>query len=213
MIRVLLVDDQKLVRAGWSVLLDHSSDVSIVGQARDGLEAVELAQHLQPDVIVMDVKMPRLDGLDAARRIVSRRHGCKILMVTQSLDETLVRKALQCGARGYVSKTDAFAELLPAILALDADKPYFSKTVREQYPHVVDELLLRVPVGRDNQRGSARATLDGEFERAKAEAQANIEKARSICQQSQMLRAQVRETKAFAVRMRRLPRPSAPVAE
>lgn len=138
MIRVLLVDDQPLVRRNWSALLGRLRNVIIVGEARDGNEAVKLALDLQPDVILMDIAMPGLDGLEATRQIVERQGTPQVLMVTSSLDETLLGKAVQHGARGYVCKGDTFDELMPALLALQAKQHYYSKTVREQYPHILD---------------------------------------------------------------------------
>lgn len=212
MIRVLLADDQKLVREGWCVLLDRSSDITIVGQARDGQEAVELAQELHPDVILMDVNMPRLDGLHATQQILERSASTKILMVTQSLEETVIRTALQEGAWGYLCKNDMFAELLPAVLALHAGQSYFSKTIRERYPLLVSTNSLSARGGCPHQWiDSSWAYLCSELERWAAQAHTFRDEARLVRQQSQTLRAQSRKSRAFTHELLRLRHPDAPI--
>ncbi len=136
MIRVLITDDDHLMRQSLRLFLRRAPDVEIVGEARDGQEAIELAQQLVPDVITMDIKMPRLDGLQATQRISATPTASKILMVAMSWDNDLVQRAVNYGAKGYLAKTESFDELLPAIRALQAGQTYFSKTI---------SLLLRGP--------------------------------------------------------------------
>jgi DNA-binding NarL/FixJ family response regulator len=115
MIRVLIADDHLLFRQGVNVLLMAAKDIQIVGEARDGREAVELAQQLQPDVILMDLEMPRLDGLGATAELTRMGFPAKILFLSMRTDEKDVRAAAQRGAQGYLTKTCSRDELNAAI--------------------------------------------------------------------------------------------------
>ncbi len=128
MIRVLIVDDQKLVREEQLLLLQRAKDIEVVGEARDGQEAVLLAGQLSPDVITMDIKMPRLDGLQATREIVKQK-PLPILIVAGSWSRELLDTALRYGSKGYVAKPDAWTELVPGVRALHAGGTYFSQTI------------------------------------------------------------------------------------
>jgi DNA-binding NarL/FixJ family response regulator len=118
MIRILLVDDQALVRAGFRMILDAESDVEVVGEASDGREAIDQVRALQPDVVLMDIRMPELDGLEATRRILSMsdgESGPRILMLTTfDLDE-YVYEALRAGASGFLLKDTPPEQLVSAI--------------------------------------------------------------------------------------------------
>jgi DNA-binding NarL/FixJ family response regulator len=117
MIRVLLADDQALVRAGFRALLDAEDDVDVVGEAADGEEAVELAGMLTPDVVLMDVRMPKLDGLGATRAIAGdgRLDGVRIVIVTTFELDEYVFEALRAGASGFLVKDTEPAELVQAV--------------------------------------------------------------------------------------------------
>jgi DNA-binding NarL/FixJ family response regulator len=120
MIRVLLADDQALVRAGFRMILRAEPDVDVVGEAGHGLEAVELARALEPDVVLMDLRMPELDGIEATRRIVDGAEGPRVLVLTTfDLDE-YVYEALRAGASGFLLK-DAPEEQLVAGIKVVAD--------------------------------------------------------------------------------------------
>jgi DNA-binding NarL/FixJ family response regulator len=120
MIRVLLADDQALVRAGFRMILRAEPDVDVVGEAGHGLEAVELARALQPDVVLMDLRMPELDGIEATRRIVDGAEGPRVLVLTTfDLDE-YVYEALRAGASGFLLK-DAPEDQLVAGIKVVAD--------------------------------------------------------------------------------------------
>ncbi len=114
-ISVLLVDDHALVRRGFRRILDDESDIVVVGEAGNGLEAVKLEGELRPRVIVMDCAMPEMNGLEATRQILSKHPEAMVLMLSMHPEETLVRQALDAGARGYVLKNAVDLELGTAI--------------------------------------------------------------------------------------------------
>jgi DNA-binding NarL/FixJ family response regulator len=116
-VRVVVADDQLLVRAGFRVLVDSAPDLEVIGEAGDGVEAVELARRERPDVVLMDIRMPRMDGLEATRRIVADEllDGVRVLVLTTfDLDE-YVYQALRAGASGFLLKDTPPADLLAAI--------------------------------------------------------------------------------------------------
>jgi DNA-binding NarL/FixJ family response regulator len=114
-ISVLLVDDHSLVRKGFRRILEDEADISVAGEASDGAEAVKLAAELQPKVIVMDCAMPGMNGLEATRQILGKNPQALVLMLSMHPEETLVRQALEAGARGYVLKNAVDLELGAAI--------------------------------------------------------------------------------------------------
>jgi DNA-binding NarL/FixJ family response regulator len=114
-IRVLLADDQALVRSGFRMILDARPDLEVVGEAGDGREAVELAARLRPDVVLMDVRMPGVDGLEATRRIVASGSATRIIVLTTYDVDEFVFAALRAGASGFVLKDVRPAELVEAI--------------------------------------------------------------------------------------------------
>lgn len=120
MINVLIADDHQLVRQGLQVLLEGAEDIEIVGQARDGVEAIAFAQALAPDVVLMDINMPYLDGLEATERIRALQLGTHVLIVSAYLEETQLQEARQRGASGYVLKESSGDQLLYAIRQVHA---------------------------------------------------------------------------------------------
>jgi DNA-binding NarL/FixJ family response regulator len=114
-ISVLLVDDHSLVRRGFRRILEDEPDITVVGEAADGSEAIKLAEELHPKVIVMDCAMPGVNGLDATRKILAKHPDALVLMLSMHPEETLVRQALDAGARGYVLKNAVDLELGAAI--------------------------------------------------------------------------------------------------
>jgi DNA-binding NarL/FixJ family response regulator len=115
MIRLLLVDDQGIIREGLRSLLETKADLTIVGEAENGKAAVELALSLNPDVVLMDVRMPIMDGVAATRALTEQAPHIKVLVLTTFDDDEYVTKALRCGAKGYLLKDTPSAELADAI--------------------------------------------------------------------------------------------------
>jgi DNA-binding NarL/FixJ family response regulator len=120
MTRVLLVDDHQLVRAGLAALLETAGDLEVVGQAADGNQAVELAGSLEPDVVLMDLSMPVMDGVEATRRLLAERPGTHVVVLTSFSDRERVNEALAAGAIGYLLKDSDPADLLAAVRAAAA---------------------------------------------------------------------------------------------
>jgi DNA-binding NarL/FixJ family response regulator len=140
-IRVLLADDHKLFRAGIRSLLQTLDDIEVVAEAGDGREALRLAAANRPDVVLMDIMMPNLNGLDAAARIAHAYPHTRVIMLSMSADEDSVLKTLRAGAVGYLVKTADPAELELAIRAAMRGEKFLSSAVSE---HVVSVCLNRL---------------------------------------------------------------------
>ena len=139
-VRVLLADDHKVVRQGLRALLQTQAGIKVVGEAGDGLEAVELAQTLRPDVVVMDIAMPRLNGIEATQQIADKAPGARVVILSMYITKQYVLRALRAGAAGYVLKQNSSAELLLAIEAVSRGESFLSPSVSRE---VIDEYLQR----------------------------------------------------------------------
>jgi DNA-binding NarL/FixJ family response regulator len=128
MIRVILADDHHLVRKGIRALLEKSEDIQVIGEAEDGLQAVELAERLLPDVLVMDIAMPRMNGIQATERICATL-ATQVVILSMHSDETLVKYALRNGAKGYLLKHSVTEELLLAVRAASRGETYLSPAI------------------------------------------------------------------------------------
>lgn len=131
MIRVLIAEDHLMVRAGIRALLEKAGDINVLGEASNGSEAIELAEKLQPDVLIMDIMMPRLNGIQTAEKMRELKHPARILLLSMYADEGLVYQALQCGVKGYVLKSSVSDELLWAVRAVANGKTYLSSPISE----------------------------------------------------------------------------------
>ncbi|MFC4336384.1 response regulator [Salininema proteolyticum] len=140
MIRVLLVDDQRLVRAGIRMLCESVDDVEVVGEASDGAEAVRLDRSLLPGVVMMDLRMPRMDGVEATRRILASRPTARVVALTTFDDDDHVYPVLEAGARGFLAKDADPVDLLAGIRQAAGDGAPFS-------PHVLKRLVSRAVSG------------------------------------------------------------------
>jgi two-component system, NarL family, response regulator NreC len=127
--RVLLADDHQLMRSGLRLMLERESDMSVVGEASNGREAVVLAKSLKPDVVVMDVGMPNLNGVEAAHQMTEESPTLAIVMLSMHSDESYVLRALKSGARGYLLKDSAEEDLIRAVHAVAGGKSFFSPAV------------------------------------------------------------------------------------
>jgi DNA-binding NarL/FixJ family response regulator len=127
--RILLADDHEVVRRGLSALLQNQPGWEICGEATDGRDAVEKAVKLNPDVVILDVGMPNLNGLEATRQIVKAKPQIRILILTLHDSDQLVQEVLNAGARGFLLKSDAARDLVTAVEALRNNKIYFTPKV------------------------------------------------------------------------------------
>ncbi len=131
MIRILLCEDHAMVRKGFRMILEAQPEMEIAGEAGNGREAVELAASLKPDVVVMDVAMPELNGIEATRRIVAGSPRTKVLALSMHKDGVYVREILKAGARGYLLKDSADSDLVTAVRAVAKGDGYLSPAVSE----------------------------------------------------------------------------------
>jgi DNA-binding NarL/FixJ family response regulator len=142
-IRIILADDHTVMRSGLRLLLERQPNLQVVGEAADGRAAVELAASEKPDVVVMDIAMPHLNGVEAARQIAIRSPHTAIAILSMHSDESYVIRSLKAGARAYLLKDSAEADLIAAIHAITEGKSYFSPAVRdllkEDYMRQLDE--------------------------------------------------------------------------
>ncbi len=141
MTTILLADDHRVVREGLRTLLAQEADLTVVGEAADGREVVALARTLRPDVVIMDIAMPELNGIEATRLIVAESPSIRIVALSMYADRRFVTQILRAGALGYVLKEAAFEELARAIRTVATGKPYLSPTVAG---FVIEEFVRQV---------------------------------------------------------------------
>ena len=147
MIRILLADDHVLVRQGFKMILSAQPDMQIVGEAANGREAVEAAEKLQPDIVLMDVTMPELNGIEATRRVATASPRTRVLALSMHKDAVYVREILRAGARGYLLKDSADEDLIAAVRSIAKGEGYLSPAVSDAVltdyrRHVTDPIDL-----------------------------------------------------------------------
>lgn len=128
-IRIVLADDHTILRNGLRLLLERHADFSVVGDASNGREAVEVVLQQSPDVVIMDIAMPFLNGIEAAKRISASHSKTSVIILSVHSDESYILRALRAGARGYLLKDSAEADLVQAVRAVAAGKAFFSPAV------------------------------------------------------------------------------------
>jgi DNA-binding NarL/FixJ family response regulator len=128
-IRVLLADDHGVVRKGLRFLLESERDLEVVGESSDGRQAVQDAETLKPDVIVMDIAMPRLNGIEATSQIVKRSPDSSVIVLSMYSDEEYLVRALTAGAKGYLLKDSAESDLVAAVRSVSGGRPFFSPSI------------------------------------------------------------------------------------
>lgn len=130
-IRIIIADDHKIVRSGLRSLLEKETDLEVVKEVDNGREAVRFSQELSPDVVVMDVAMPELNGIEATRQIIATRPGTKVIALSMHADKRYVMEMLKAGASGYILKDSAYEELIIAIRTVLKNRTYMCPQVAE----------------------------------------------------------------------------------
>ncbi len=141
MIRIVLADDHTIMRSGLRAVLERHADFQVVGEAADGRQVIQCMDQNRPDVIVMDIAMPLLNGIEAARQITARHPQVAIVVLSMHSDEGYVLRALKAGARGYLLKDSAEGDLITAIRAVKDGKAYFSPAISRM---LVDDYMRQL---------------------------------------------------------------------
>lgn len=188
MTRVVIADDHPVFRRGLKALLDGEDGLEVVGEAADGLAAVAVTLEAEPDVVVMDLHMPTMGGVDAAKRILDVLPGVGVLVLTMHEDDELVFAAMKAGARGYLVKTTDDDEIVRAVQAIGAGEAIFSATIAQRmmgyftaissskaviFPQLTDrerDVLELMASGLDNASIAARLSLSGKTVRNRVSA-------------------------------------------
>ncbi len=142
MTRIILADDHKIIREGLRSLLEKQTDMEVVAEAQDGLTTVNLVHKLRPDVVVMDIGMPEMNGIDATAQITSEHKETKVIALSMHSDRRFVMQMLKAGAAGYLLKDSAFEELVLAIHTVRRNKRYLSPAITDV---VIKEYLQNLP--------------------------------------------------------------------
>lgn len=128
-IRILLADDHTVVRDGLRALLEKQTDMTVIGEAADGRESVRLAEEQAPDVVVMDIAMPNMNGIEATRRILEQNPSCAVVILSMHQDESYVLRSLKAGAKGYLLKDSLRADVIDAIRTVSQGRSFLTRKV------------------------------------------------------------------------------------
>ena len=192
-IRVVVTDDQSMVRAGFAALLAAQSDIDVVGEAADGVECVELCRRTHPDVVLMDVRMPRMDGLEAARRILSPPGGGarlpRVLMLTTFDVDDYVYEALRAGASGFLLKDAPPADLITAVRVIASGEALLAPSVTRRL--IADFARQRPRPGRSALRLNALTERETEVLALVARGSSNAEIAQTLVLAEQTVKTHV----------------------
>jgi DNA-binding NarL/FixJ family response regulator len=197
MIRVVVADDHHLVRQGIRALLEKAADLEVVGEAADGQQAIELVRALVPDVLVIDIAMPRLNGMEAVSRLRAMTLKTRFMMLSMHSDETVVRQALKSGARGYILKRAVSEELLMAVRAVHRGDVFLSPEVSGVLvARLLDEGASMDPMDRltTREREVLQLVAEGHTSREIAEALHLSEKTIEKHRASLMAKLKIRDT-------------------
>jgi DNA-binding NarL/FixJ family response regulator len=156
-ISILLADDHTIMRKGLSSLLSSEQDIDVVGEADNGRQTVQLAKELKPDVVVMDVAMPQLNGLEATRQIIKEKNSTKVLILSSYSDDELIQQLTEAGATGYLIKQTATNDLINAIREVHRGNAFYSPTISKRlFDYYRQSTLEGKPVKRHNERFTSR---------------------------------------------------------
>ena len=175
-IRTIIADDHKIIRDGLTSLLDNDEDIEVVAQAADGHAAVELARKMVPDVVIMDIGMPGLNGIEATRQIKSEASYINVIALSMHSDKKFVTEMLKAGASGYLLKNCAFEELATAIRTVMDGKTYLSPAMAEL---IVDNFVRKTP-GQDDSAFSVLTNREREVLQLLAESSTTKQAARQL---------------------------------
>ncbi len=178
-IKVLLVDDHTVVRQGLRALLAAEQDIEVAGEAENGRQAVQLARDLSPDVVVMDIAMPVLNGLEATRQILRAAPGTKVLVLSSYSDDDFVQQLTEAGVSGYLVKHTAGNELLKAIREVSRGNAFFSPAIAKRLRDHCREISGQGQTGK--KRSPALTTREAEVLQLIAEGRANKQIAAELC--------------------------------
>jgi DNA-binding NarL/FixJ family response regulator len=153
--KLLLADDHEIVRQGLRAMLQAQRDCEVVGEAADGRQAVAMTKELNPDVVILDIGMPALNGLEATRHILKMRPHTKVLILTMHESDSIIREVLDAGARGYILKTDAGRDLVTAVDSLRRNKTFFTARVSQM---ILDGYLKPETRPQNSANGGVRLT-------------------------------------------------------
>lgn len=129
--KILVADDHGVVRKGLRFLLERQDDMEVVGEAASGREAIRMAEQLQPQIVIMDIKMPQFNGIDAAEQVLKKNPDARIIMLSMYADEEFLTRSLAVGVKGYLLKDSAEVDLVPAVRAVVAGKSFFSSLISQ----------------------------------------------------------------------------------
>ncbi|MGB7060854.1 MAG: response regulator transcription factor [Candidatus Zixiibacteriota bacterium] len=176
-IKLLVADDHKIFRQGIKKLLEEESDLQVVGEASDGREAVKKTTELKPDVILMDIAMANLNGLEATRQIKKHLPSAKVIMVTMHKNEEYVLQSFQAGASGFILKEGAVEELVSAIRSINSDKSFLSPSISKT---LIDAYMRKMETGKTETPFDLLTDREREVLQLIAEGYTNREVAKSL---------------------------------
>ena len=176
-IKLLVADDHKIFRQGIKKLLEEESDLQVVGEASDGRDAVKKATELKPDVILMDIAMANLNGLEATRHIKKQLPSAKVIMVTMHKNEEYVLQSFQAGASGFILKEGAVEELVSAIRSINSDKSFLSPSISKT---LIDAYMRKMETGKTETPFDLLTDMEREVLQLIAEGYTNREVAKSL---------------------------------